>query len=308
MFKKARVLLLLLALVLTLAPAQQAKAADYFTAFFDSGIGLPNDVPPQTVEAGSLLVEPPQPTYPAGDFLGWYSWYDEDTEDEYPGVFIGPWDFANNTLTTNLVLVAQWGAQVSFDSQGGSFEPPQSVFIYSYAEKPSDPTRPDFAFNYWSQDPEGAIPWEFSTEPVLGHMTLYAQWTADAQYFTVTFDSQSGSAVPSQNILAGGFASLPSEPIRTGYVFSGWYTYPSEGELWDFNTKPINQDTTLYASWTAKESIPDVPIVKPDIGTTAAIPATGDTFSPSSLLFLIVLSGAGIVLLRYKTLRSRNKK
>ena len=65
---------------------------------------------------------------------------------------------------------------------------------------------------------------------------------------TVTFDSQGGSQVPSQDITVGEPASQPDDPTRTGYRFLGWYTAATGGARWDF-TQPVTGDQTLYAQW-----------------------------------------------------------
>ena len=41
--------------------------------------------------------------------------------------------------------------------------------------------------------------------------------------YTVTFDSKGGSVVESQTVSAGGKATAPAEPTKTGYTFAGWF-------------------------------------------------------------------------------------
>ena len=41
---------------------------------------------------------------------------------------------------------------------------------------------------------------------------------------TVTFDSNSGSAVASQQVTEGTHATEPEAPTRRGYAFDGWYS------------------------------------------------------------------------------------
>ena len=71
----------------------------------------------------------------------------------------------------------------------------------------------------------------------------------DVEYtVTVTFDSQGGSQVPSQDITVGEPASQPDDPTRTGYRFLGWYTAATGGARWDFS-QPVTGDQILYAQW-----------------------------------------------------------
>ena len=66
----------------------------------------------------------------------------------------------------------------------------------------------------------------------------------------VTFDSQGGSAVPSQRVESYCCAYEPSPaPTRDGYDFVGWFEENSE-TAFDFSTS-ITQDITLYAYWAA---------------------------------------------------------
>ena len=66
--------------------------------------------------------------------------------------------------------------------------------------------------------------------------------------YTVTFDSNGGSEVDSQEVLDGKRANKPYAPSRTGYTFDGWYLDSTE---WNFAIYTITDDTTLTAKWTA---------------------------------------------------------
>lgn len=80
--------------------------------------------------------------------------------------------------------------------------------------------------------------------------TIQFQAGRDA-YATVTFDSNGGSTVASQNIHIGTMATQPMNPTRSGYTFQGWYTAKNGGTKYDFS-QTVNGDMTLYAHW-AKE-------------------------------------------------------
>lgn len=80
--------------------------------------------------------------------------------------------------------------------------------------------------------------------------TIQFQAGRDA-YATVTFDSNGGSTIASQNIHIGTMATQPMNPTRSGYTFQGWYTAKNGGTKYDFS-QTVNGDMTLYAHW-AKE-------------------------------------------------------
>jgi uncharacterized repeat protein (TIGR02543 family) len=70
------------------------------------------------------------------------------------------------------------------------------------------------------------------------------------ELFTVTFDSQAGSAVEPQVVQNGKVAIKPADPTRTDHVFQGWFTQASGGDQWNFST-PITTSLILYAQWAA---------------------------------------------------------
>ena len=76
-----------------------------------------------------------------------------------------------------------------------------------------------------------------------------SEWTIPASY-KVTFNSNEGSSVASQNIISGRKATEPTAPTKTDYIFDGWYSDSELTTQFDFNTA-ITAATTLYAKWTA---------------------------------------------------------
>ena len=76
------------------------------------------------------------------------------------------------------------------------------------------------------------------------------------QTYTVTFDSQGGSAVESQTVVEGNLVKKPQSPTREGYIFNGWYTTSAAttDTQWRFDTDCVTKDLTLYAGWTDETS------------------------------------------------------
>lgn len=71
----------------------------------------------------------------------------------------------------------------------------------------------------------------------------------ESGYFTVTFDSQGGSAVEAVQVRRGGVLEQPEDPDRPGYIFAGWYL--GDGK-YDFGSR-VSQDITLTAHWQARK-------------------------------------------------------
>ncbi len=69
--------------------------------------------------------------------------------------------------------------------------------------------------------------------------------------YTVTFDSDGGSAVATQTVIPGGTATQPTDPTKGEMCLLGWYKVTG-GQMantaFDFNTA-INENTTLKAKW-----------------------------------------------------------
>ena len=71
--------------------------------------------------------------------------------------------------------------------------------------------------------------------------------------YTVSFNSQGGSAVPSQTVVSGGKVTVPTAPTRDGYTFVGWYQDAQGTVAWNFET-PVTANLILYAQWSENSS------------------------------------------------------
>ena len=68
--------------------------------------------------------------------------------------------------------------------------------------------------------------------------------------FTVTFDSQGGSAVEAQTVKYGEKATKPADPTKANFTFDAWYEDAVAVTKFDFDL-PITSDWTVYAGWKA---------------------------------------------------------
>ena len=68
--------------------------------------------------------------------------------------------------------------------------------------------------------------------------------------YTITFNSNGGATVTSQNVNAGEKVIEPTPaPTKEGFTFDGWYEDSTFSKKFDFNT-PITDSMILYAKWT----------------------------------------------------------
>jgi len=71
----------------------------------------------------------------------------------------------------------------------------------------------------------------------------------DKTFYTVTFETDGGTPVPSvQRVEAGGTATAPAtNPSKTGYIFSYWHL-SGNATAYNFQAS-VNSNITLYAKW-----------------------------------------------------------
>ena len=195
---------------------------DGCTVTFDTDGG--SAVESQTVVSGQKAVRPADPVRTGYTFAGWYldgEVYDFDTP-----------------VTTDLTLTAQWTVNqytITFDTAGGSAIAPITQDYGTPITAPADPTRNGYTFVGWSPALPATMPAE--------NLTVTAQWTVNQ--YTITFDTDGGSAIAPITQDYGTAITAPAAPTKTGYTFTGW-----EPEL--PATMPA-ENMTITAQWTINQ-------------------------------------------------------
>ncbi len=166
----------------------------------------------------------------------------------------------------------------TFNSNGGSTVASVTVDADQAFTKPIDPTKTGYSFEGWYTDSGLTTAYDFNTK-ASANITLYAKWDKNATIssggssgggssggssssgsssgsgsttvskYTVTFNSNGGSAVSNQTVESGDTASVPEDPTRTGCDFAGWYSDSALSTEYDFSSS-ITKNTTVYAKWT----------------------------------------------------------
>ncbi|KAK3604871.1 hypothetical protein CHS0354_000534 [Potamilus streckersoni] len=210
-----------------------------YTVTFDSKGGT--SVGSVTVTSGSKVTKPKEPTRAGYDFDGWYK------EEASTNVF----NFDTETIKANIILYAKWAENsytVTFNSNGGSTVPNAKVTHGSKVAKPIDPSRVGYAFGGWYKEEASTNVFNFDTETIKANIILYAKWAENS--YTVTFNSNEGSAVPEAIVKYGSKVTKPTDPSRVGYAFGGWYKEAALTNVFNFGTETITANITLYAKWT----------------------------------------------------------
>ncbi len=70
-------------------------------------------------------------------------------------------------------------------------------------------------------------------------------------FYTVTFDTQGGSEMPSVYIKAGTAIGAITDPLKQCQTFVGFSLNPGGGTFWNTETDPVTDNITLYAVWAA---------------------------------------------------------
>lgn len=185
---------------------------------------------------------PIDPTKEGYTFDGWY----------YNGT---KFDFTTG-ITKDITLEARWIEtsakkwKVTFDTAGGEYIEPLNVVDGEKIDKIPTPVNDGYKFLGWYYNNQ-----KFDLEQkITKDIILVAKWekiettqteTPKVTKYTVTFDSNGGSAVAKQTVEKNKTVSRPSNPTRDEYVFLGWYNGEAE---FDFKTK-ITKNIKLTAKW-----------------------------------------------------------
>ncbi len=231
------------------------------------------------VEVGEKIKKPTDPTKEGYVFIEWLldnNSFNFDTE-----------IVSDIKLKASYKKLEEDNVVVTFNSNGGSSVATQAIKKGEKVSKPANPTRTGYTFNGWYL---GKTKYDFNKE-VNSDITLKAEWTKNQTSgntgnnnqtekptpipaptpevikYTVSFNSNGGSAVASQTIIAGGKATKPSDPSRDGYKFIGWM---HNGGAYNFDSA-VNGNVILTAEWEV------IPVL--DVYTVKMVVIDGDQSS-----------------------------
>ena len=225
---------------------QDSHTNTYIVSFETAG-GTSIDA--QIVEKGHKVIRPSDPTKVGYTFGGWFTDY----------MFENEYNF-NSNVNDNFVLYAKWYNNsneyiVSFETNGGSSVSSQIVKEGNTVNVPLNPTRDGYEFAGWYKDSSLTTAYNFNTK-ITKNTIIYAKWNSNSSQnktYTVSFNTNGGSSVPSQIVEKGSKATRPVDPFKSGYTFAGWYKDSNLDTEFSFNTV-INNNIVVYAKWTKIDS------------------------------------------------------
>ena len=142
---------------------------------------------------------------------------------------------------------------VIFDVNGSNnFIPNQKVVKNGLASRPiENPQKDGYIFIGWYKNLDDKEEFDFN-ETVKSDITLRAKWEKEnntnlneKKYYKITFNSNGGSKIISQEVKEGESVKRPNNPTKKGYTFVYWQI---DGKEYDFS-KPVKSNLTLISKW-----------------------------------------------------------
>lgn len=164
---------------------------------------------------------------------------------------------SDETIAFNFIMPSEYTLQFNLNGKTGVIPEQQVLQEGMLATPVNAPTAVGFIFKGWNTLPSGSgMDWDFaSTTMPANNVTLYAQWEATVNQYTLRFDLNGGQGtIPTEQVLSVGDKAIqPTQPTRVGYTFKGWNMFQAgTGAFWDFSstTMPAS-NVALYAQWEA---------------------------------------------------------
>ena len=128
-----------------------------------------------------------------------------------------PFDFASTKVNKDITLTARWTPRyiLTFDSQGGSTVPSQSVRADQTPNEPAAPTRAGYTFQGWSTEAQNGTPVDF-TQHIGQDTTIYAQWAPVTAPVNPTVPDTPTTPVNPDTSVNPGAPVTPDTPVNPG--------------------------------------------------------------------------------------------
>ena len=203
---------------------------------FDGGKENATGYTSGTVKFGAAINKPSEdPTKTGYTFAGW--------DKTIPGTM----------PAEDVTVKAQWKVvnySITYDLDGGTVEGNPNSYTVESDFTLKNPTKEGYTFAGWSGTGFSGTEKAVTIKNATGNREYTANWTANQ--YTITFNTDGGSAVKSITQDYGTKITAPANPAKEGYTFSGWYpaiptTMPAENmtvkATWKINQYTIAFDT-----------------------------------------------------------------
>lgn len=169
-------------------------------------------------------------------------------------------DVTTGKINRNTTLYAKWEPQkqtVTLHTNGhGTLEANKFEVSYGQAIK-NLPTLTEDGWMHvgWYTSEACNDSDRYTNAPVTGPLDLWAKWVdpSTTTVYTVKFNMHGGAAIQDVKVEAGEKLGAVADPVRTGYIFGGWYLDAEYTQEFSFDS-PISANITLHAKWTPESS------------------------------------------------------
>ena len=221
-----------------------------YTVTFNANGGILNETNSQIVKYNGKSTEPTKPTKEGYNFAYWYTSKDNGVTEDISYNFLTP-------VTNNVTLYAMWIAGTDIVYKVEHYQQNIEDDEYSLVEADTETKKGTIGTQTeaTAKSYEGFSVNPFEQKTILsnGSTTVKIYYTRNV--YTVTFNANGGilSENSSQIVKYNGKSTEPTEPIKEGHLFQGWYTSEDYGTTFNDTTydfeKKITENITLHAKW-----------------------------------------------------------
>ncbi len=199
---------------------------------------------------------PADPTKKGYTFEGWFKGGEELT--------------AETTITANVTYTAKWtpiSYTIKFDKNAADAVGSMNDISATYDEEVQLPlcafTRDGYDFNGWGTSrgsiKDGAAVKNL-TDKADATYNLYATWKGKEVKVTLNFNYEGAEPIErTGSVGSTKYYAKIDDPVRTGYIFDGWYDAAEGGNeitnQYKFTAKDAEKGVTLYAHWSEAVTI-----------------------------------------------------
>ncbi len=179
---------------------------------------------------------------------------------------MGSWFTSSTVVYASSTVYAQWQLLttthiVSFNGNGGSpalqtrTARHGDTMLSTLGSMPTSPIRWGFDFSGWNTRVDGLGTWFAVHTPVYSNLNLYAQWQPITQEHTISFNANGGTPSLQTRVVMNGASlgtmpgAMPTPPMRTGYIFTGWNARSDGMDSWFTSSTVVYASSTVYAQW-----------------------------------------------------------
>ena len=221
-----------------------------YTVTFNANGGILNETNSQIVKYNGKSTEPTKPTKEGYNFAYWYTSKDNGVTEDISYNFLTP-------VTNNVTLYAMWIAGTDIVYKVEHYQQNIEDDEYSLVETDTETKKGtiETETEATAKSYEGFSVNPFEQKTILSDSSTTVKIYYTRNVYTVTFNANGGilSENSSQIVKYNGKSTEPTEPIKEGHLFQGWYTSEDYGTTFNDTTydfeKEITENITLHAKW-----------------------------------------------------------